>query len=322
MTENSRQKANAWSYPRHRYFEQSLRRSASAWFKKKGYATDGRYPHRLSEWNEWPSNILLADVVAYVRGECKGREKSAAGFPLHNNLHNGLSSQAMLFNLVGPLIVRKDLEPLSVAFSRTRVPFPEATSAATFEIEDRAVLHEDYGQPTSIDLVIEGDSASPGLFIEAKLVEREFGGCSVFSDGDCEGRNPASDFDLCYLHYVGRTYWTRLVEFGFLQGGLKEGPICPLAMYYQFFRELLFALAKGGYFVLLYDNRNPVFYRDGDRGPRGLVPFLIALVPTTQQDKIRGVTIQDVVQAIKESGRHGDWIGEFESKYGMTGETK
>ena len=119
MTENNSEKAHAWSYPRHRYFDWSLQQAGSSWFKEKGFAVQGRYPHIPSHWNEWPRNILLPEVVAYVKG------------------------------------------------------------------------------------------------------------------------------------------------------------------------------------------------------PRGLVPFLTALVPEAQQDKIRGVTIQDVVQAIKESGRQGGWIGEFERKYGM-----
>ena len=88
----------------------------------------------------------------------------------------------MVFNLVGLLIVRKDFEPLRVAMERAGMAWPTGKVTAGFEYDERTVFNEDSGQPTSIDLVISGETE--GIFIEAKLVEREFGGCSVFSGGD------------------------------------------------------------------------------------------------------------------------------------------
>jgi len=45
-------------------------------------------------------------VAAYIEEEHAQREAQQQGFPLHKYTHHGLSSQAMLFNLVGSLIVR------------------------------------------------------------------------------------------------------------------------------------------------------------------------------------------------------------------------
>ncbi|SMG64318.1 [weak similarity to] DEAH ATP-dependent helicase, partial [methanotrophic bacterial endosymbiont of Bathymodiolus sp.] len=107
---------------------------------------------------------------------------------------------------------------------------------AGFEYDDRTVFNEDSGQPTSIDLAISGETAR--IFIEAKLVEREFGGCSVFSGGECDGRNPVSyGVDGCYLHHIGRKYWERMNEFGLGETALGSGPICPFISYYQFFQR-------------------------------------------------------------------------------------
>ncbi len=76
-----------------------------------------------------------------------------------------------------------------------------------FEYSQRSVFNEDSGQPTSIDLVLRAPEGEVSAFVECKFVEREFGQCSVFTGGDCDGRNPASDLSLCYLHHIGRRYW-------------------------------------------------------------------------------------------------------------------
>ncbi|MCK4548032.1 MAG: hypothetical protein KAW17_11400 [Candidatus Eisenbacteria sp.] len=77
------------------------------------------------------------------------------------------------------------------------------------------------------------------------------------------------------------------------------------------------AIEKGGVFVLLHDERNPTFVSEEHSTERGLFPFLRSLVPADLRSRIHAVTIQNVVRAIKASGRHGDWIGEFEKKYGL-----
>lgn len=87
-----------------------------------------------------------------------------------------------------------------------------------------------------------------------------------------------------------------------------------MAAYYQFFREGLFALVKGGTFVLLVDARNPAFFNDGPAGRRGQMPFLETFVPERHRGRVGAVTVQRVVGAIERSGRHGDWIGEYKAR--------
>jgi hypothetical protein len=214
----------------------------------------------------------------------------------------------MAFNLIGPLIVRNDLGPLKIAIERLGIDWPGGDVAAVFEHDDRSVFNEDNGQPTSIDIILSGTCNS--LFIEAKLVEREFGGCSVFAGGDCEGRNPYPDrLGECYLHHIGRKYWQRLDGLGFLEATLVNGAICPFANYYQFFREAMFAFAKQGTFILLHDARNPAFLRSTDDGMAhgGLWPFLYEAIPQNLRHRVGRLTIQMVVEAIQESGGHEDW---------------
>jgi hypothetical protein len=232
----------------------------------------------LASREEWPHNIILPEVAAYIEEEHGRRGAQQQGFPLHKWIHHGLSSQAMLFNLVGPLIVRGNLEPLRQAFDQQEIAWPEGDVSGCFEYEDREVFNEDAGQPTSVDLMLEGEEGSPRLLVEGKLVEREFGGCSLFGAGDCDGRNPAGEFSLCYLHHIRRKYWELLKKHGFLSGPIGQNATCILATYYQFFREVIFSLELGGSFVLLSDERSPTFICDGPQGRRGLMPFLLSLL--------------------------------------------
>ena len=215
------------------------------------------------------------------------------------------------------IIVRDDLEPLKHTLEEVGVTWPKGRVTAGFEHDNRDVFNEDSGQPTSIDLAVSGDGRS--LFIESKLVEKEFGGCSVFARGDCNGENPLRcGLDQCYLHHIGRKYWERLQEFGFTDDPLVSGPVCPFTCYYQFYREVLFALAEEGTFILLCDERSPVFVRTSGGHRAGLWPLLKSTVPTQYADRLACITIQQVTSQIRRSGRHSDWIEEFYAKYGLT----
>ena len=312
---SSRRRALQWPYQSHEKYEVLLREAAHIWYAGKGIQTQPKYPYILSEWSSWPKNIIVPEVVTYIAGQREQCQAERKPFPLHKFVHHGLSSQALLFNLIGPMVVRHDLAPLLTALAAAGVTWPAGDATATFELADRTVFNEDTGQPTSIDLVLEGNKASHPLFVECKFVEREFGGCSVFARGDCEGRNPVGNLSECYLHFLGRRYWDRLDQHGFLDTPLFSSAICPLATYYQFFREVLFALHKSGYFVLLYDERNPTFVRGGSSSGRGLLPFLLSTLPETAQPHVKSLTIQSLFEAIVEGGRQSDWTDDFAEKY-------
>ena len=310
---NSRQLARKWPYPRRNRFVSLMRRAAEKWFEGKDCNLHPKYKYCLADWNDWHHNIIQREVAEYIEGIRKERTSEGHGFALHDYVHHGLSSQALLFNLIVPLIVRQDLESLHEVLRSKGMQWPSESGKVTLEYEDRQVFNEDSGQPTSIDLVI-GDPEKPGaLFIECKFTESGFGGCSVFEQGDCEGSNPISNLSRCYLHYIGRMYWERLKSFEFIKGALSTDSTCILANHYQFFREILFSLYKGGTFILLYDDRSPTF----SAGDRGLMPLLLNFVPDKYKDRIGQISIQDLVISIDKSGTHSDWIGQFKSKYGI-----
>lgn len=316
MSDSSRKKAQAWPYPRHVAFEKQLREANAVWFSKRDYSVNHQKPYILETWDDWPRNIILPEVAQYIQREQKQRQQAKKPFPLHKYIHHGLSSQAMLFNLVGPLVVEKNLSPLKLAFEKAGINWPDEEVSPMFEVENREIFNEDTGQPTSIDLVLQGHNGAGSLFIEAKLIESEFGGCSIFADGDCSGCNPVANFDHCFLHHIGRQYWILMKKYGFLQGPAGASPICPLALYYQFFREILFSIESGGDFVLLFDQRNPTFFHHDSANDRSLMPFLISFVPQDLKGRIHAISIQQIIAAYHEYGDFA-WLVEFEKKYGL-----
>lgn len=109
-----------------------------------------------------------------------------------------------------------------------------------------------------------------------------------------------------------------MIEFGFRETKLGSGHICPFTNYYQFFREILFAMTKGGSYVLLHDERSPAFVKGSKEDEKlGLWPFLKETIPNEYDSNVSRITIQEVVRSIEESGRLNDWIDEFKMKYGI-----
>lgn len=310
---SSKQRAKNWPTPRHTEFVKTLRKASGKWFNEKNFKVHSKMPYCLDDYENWSKNIILEEVADYIKMRKSVAESSQEPYPLHKYIHHGLSSQAMLFNLTGPLITRNDLSVLSQLFKQKGIP--TNFDGAKYEFADRTVFNEDTGQPTSIDLVLtEGNT--PCVFIESKFVETEFGGCSVFADGDCAGENPVNKLGNCFLHFIGRKYLDKLEQHNFTDK-LKNEMLCPLINHYQFFREILFSIDKQGYFVLLYDERSTVFNYTVNNAPIGLMPLLMQFIPEEHKSKIAMITVQEVVEAIKDSGRHNDWIEEFELKYGL-----
>jgi hypothetical protein len=314
---SSRSKAKTWPYPRHRHFRARVQEAAANWFSDQGLAVLPNKPYVLANWGDWQHNIILPEVAEYIEEVRSERAERSQGFPLHRSVHHGLSSQALLFNLIGPLIVQNDLGILASTLKAHGLHSPPTATTVELEYEDRAIFNEDYGQPTSIDLVLLDDETQPWLFVECKFVETGFGGCSVYGAGDCDGQNPAANFSLCYLHHIGRRYWTLMEKHGFLQEPTTQQQTCILSTHYQFFRCVVFAAEFGKPFLLLNDQRSPTFHCSGPQGQRGLLPLLLSLVPGELRSRVLSVSIQEVVSAVKASGRH-PWIAEFERKYGLS----
>lgn len=318
MAKSNRELAREWPYKRRTDLEREMRSVAARYYRKNGLPVQKSRAFVLAEKEMWPRNIICPEVTDYIQEERERALSEKRPYPLHEYIHHGLSSQAILFNLIGPLIVRNNLEPLRSAFEAGGIPWPRGRTQAIFEMEDKSVFNEQTAQPTSIDLVIKNEERGGWLFVESKFTESGFGACTHLSSGDCEGKNPAADFSACYLHHIGRKYWALMKEYGFLDGPLATGPFCPLANYYQFFREVLFAIHYEGVFVLLHDERNSAFFATAEGRPdRGIYPLMVSLLPTNLKDKVKRITIQEVFAQIRKSPKHMDWADEFAHKYAM-----
>jgi hypothetical protein len=138
---------------------EQLQRQTAEYFKKKGYPTT-KCGYILDKWENWRGNIILPEVYNYVRDEIKSRKNTKIPFPLHKWIHHGLSSQACLFNLLGPLLVNKDYyAELKGILSLSDLEIAGNIIKAEFEFEDREVFNEHEDQPTSVDLYIETDKS-------------------------------------------------------------------------------------------------------------------------------------------------------------------
>ncbi|WP_157119037.1 PGN_0703 family putative restriction endonuclease [Azohydromonas lata] len=313
---NSKKRALQWPLLKQKKFSEMLRLAAADWFKSKHLPTHARMPYCLGEWEQWPSNLILPEVADYIQKQREAAAEKKSPFPLHKYLHHGMSSQAMAFNLIGPLITRRDYSPLISLLESKNVEGASEIAEAVFEYKDRKVFNEDAGQPTSIDIALKDKNGQPFIFIESKFDERAFGGCSVFGLGDCSGASPIGFEDDCFLHFIGRKYWPLMSKHG-ITDQLKNERQCIFAMHYQFFREILFSIEKNGTFVLLSDERSPVFSSRAGEDRRSLMPFLTSFLPEKLKSRVVAISTQELVREIEHNPRHEDWIPEFKKKYAM-----
>ncbi len=312
-------RANTWPFPHGKEWEESLRKQLAEYFKNKKFK-DAKFPissprhsYILARRSDWHKNIIVERVWKYIEEQKKECYEHRQPFPLHKWIHHGLSSQAFLFNLLGPLVIDKQWHIFDEILHQAGIQSSSSVTNAEFEVEDREVFNEQQGQPTSIDLCLyAGDKGK--VFIEFKFTEKNFGGCSVFNDGDCDGRNPTNDFSLCYLHHIGRKYWKLMKEHGLLTKLMKRNSQCSFSTLYQLYRLILFALEKNGDFLLLYDERNPSFMVERDNIKRGLFNLVYDELPSKVQNRCHAFSLQSVLPILQ---RHSelDWTNELKEKY-------
>jgi len=302
-----------WSYKQYKDYRREQNIIAEKWFKEKVYPVNKKYSFILDKNSDWRKNILLKTVADFIEVTKRTYEKEGKPFPSHKYIHHGLSSQAMLFNLLGEVVLNKDYTFLSTVFN-----FPEVQitpiSELLFEYSCRKTFNENQQQPTSFDFAIINKTGK-NVFLEAKYVETEFGKCSTIETGECDGLNPIPDNNYCYLTYKGRNYWELMKKYK-LDKPFINSPICPFAVYYQFYRELMFALENNGYYVILIDNRNPAFNKTAaGEIDRGLIPVLTNILPEELKPYVKIIYIQDVINKLRLAGY--TWASEFKNKYGM-----
>lgn len=296
------------------HYRKAVEKYAKGYFSKRGLPVQDKYQYILKDHLNWTSNIIESSVANDIKKQKLDAEANKVSFPLHKYLHHGLSSQAMLFNLFGEAQLKNDYAFFQDVFQFSDIVI-DSRYKLKFEHYDRVTFNERQQQPTSFDFAIVDETKScKSIFIEAKYVETEFGGCSAIEGGECDGQNPVSNHQSCYLTSKGRNYWKIMQKYE-LDNCYLNSPICPFAIYYQFFREIMFALENNAYFVILIDNRNPAFERTVNGIDRGLIPFLKSKLPEHIQQEVKILYIQDVLPIL---AKHGyNWVEEFKEKYGM-----
>lgn len=302
-----------WPFPHGKEWEANLQRHLAKYFRDKKYKDprfpiSSRHPYILAKHSDWYRNIILDRVAQYIDTKIAERH-----FALHKWIHHGLSSQAFLFNLLGPLVVDKQWYIFDEILHQASIQLSTNITNAEFELEDPDVFNEQQGQPTSIDLCLYTGEIEK-VFIEFKFTEKNFGGCSVFGDGDCDGKNPAKNPDLCYLHHIGRLYWQLMKKHRLLTKQMKRDSQCPFSTLYQLYRLILFTLEKNGHFLLLYDERNPSFLLERDNIKRGLFNLVYESLPGKIQNKCHALPVQSALKIIEQHSSL-DWVDELKEKY-------
>ena len=241
---------------------------AAKWFEGRGYSVQSKYPYILAERDQWPANIIVPEVASFITSAHQACEARGAPFPLHKYIHHGLSSQAMLFNLVGPLSgAAGSVTPANGVLTQRESPGRGTTRPSPSRSKIGPSSTRTAASPLPLIWCIAGNGSAPRLYIEAKLVEREFGGCSVFEQGDCDGMNPAADLPLL-LPASHRTRVLAVYGGARLLGwaGCTESCLPAWPGTTSFSANSCLLSHKGGYFVLLDDCRNPTFVAAGSNG--------------------------------------------------------
>jgi len=285
--------------PRRTDWLPELRAQVAAYFAEKGLAVRSTAPYILAGGKQrWPLNIIDPEVVAMTRTIMAERRAEGYPFPLHRWIRHGLSSQALLFNLIGPVLLARRWDVFDAILESAGIALSGLVVDAKLEEEDRSIFNEGRGQPTSVDLYLQTDQGET-VCAEFKFTENGFGECSVFESGDCDGRNPGSDFYLCYLHAIGRTYWPLMQRHGLITDNLEATSICPFMTLYQAYRILMFALERGGHFLLIHDERNPSFAWTSTSVDRGAFALFYELLPASAQRRCHRISAQAVIEILE-----------------------
>ncbi len=136
-------------------YRRQLNKIAEDWFAKKysiGEVSE-KYPFILKNRDDWKKNILSDLVATDIEKQKTDAATANKPFPLHKYFHHGLSSQAMLFNLIGEAKLKKDIELLKQIFPFDDVSI-DSDSEIHFEYSNREIFKENQSQPTSFDLAI------------------------------------------------------------------------------------------------------------------------------------------------------------------------
>jgi len=239
------------------------------------------------------------------------------------------SSQALAQSILGNLVIHDFLHCLSELKDDEGL---ELFGKAQISSDNFAMEYKiDYlGEPrrTSLDGYISGDYQ---IAIECKFTEEEVGTCSrprlTSTDSNYESEHCNGTYSIqrarkerCSLTEIGVLYWHYVPSLFKWEKNSDLNP-CPLNKNYQLVRNILAAGVKpdgtvslnDGHLILIYDERNPAFQKDGD----GLIAYMETQKAMQEPTMLRKCSWQRIVQHIRDKNILS-WLTEnLALKYGL-----
>ena len=235
------------------------------------------------------------------------------------------SSQALTQSVFGALAATGHLTALGALTAECgRSAFTETPNQLDMTLEqDVNWLGEP--RPTSIDVCFE--SPQYRIAVECKLSESVFGTCSrprLPRDNPfrCNGTYTVQRGrrDRCALTERGVRYWQHAPAVFTWNPDIDHSP-CPLARTYQLVRNVLAATVRqdrvetaSGHALIIYDERNPAFWPDGDARSA----YDAVCKALRHPGLLRTVSWQRVIDQLSTAGDLRWLVDGLEAKYGLT----
>lgn len=233
------------------------------------------------------------------------------------------SSQALVQSVFGNLRAMKLCSVLQdVRTEEGFHPFEDITPIGASLSLERTV--NNLGEPrlTSVDVSVQG---RVNVAIECKLAECDVGHCSRPNLNEkhpehCDGsyRYQHSRRERCVLTTIGIKYWEYVPPL-FTWRTDKDYAACPLRSTYQLVRNVLAASIGAsrelvpGVAILLFDERNPEFHKNGAAG----IAFATVKHALREPERLQRLSWQTVIQTLSVTPRL-QWLrSELADKYGL-----
>jgi hypothetical protein len=309
---------------RHYWEYQESRFSDWQMFIEKPFANDGRPPVFLlhEAWRNVIINPYAGQAEKDVLDTLPVGER-------HKWFRSMNSSQALAQSVFGNLAIHDSIDSLSELKADEGMDlFGKALiSSDVFEMEHK-INYLDEPRPTSLDGYISGDYR---IAIECKFTEAEVGTCSrprlTPADSNYESEKCNGTYSMqrarrerCSLTEIGVLYWHYVPRLFKWENDIDLIP-CPLKRNYQVVRNILAAGVKPdgtvslnqGHAILIYDERNPAFQKNG-KGMKAYVETQDALREPTM---LRKCSWQRIVKYIRENNLLPWLTEELALKYGL-----
>lgn len=196
-------------------------------------ADDGKYGHRLCQEAVKDGRNFLSTAI---HDKARARLGKGKGVDKARTFGNMLSSQAMCFNLIGPLSDGRGLELAGNAL-RHFIDWVGGVKSIEFECTPPRDAFGDQSAVGGVDcdVLIECETTRciPALIaIETKFVETEFSRCAFLAEKMKERRCPEDvkldgNFSCCGYQQKDYRYWQRSNEHKTLRDGVLPKSGCP-----------------------------------------------------------------------------------------------